>query len=192
MAVVRRGQAEMPQRLRAVARLLQRAQHQPGDEPFLGLALGLVQHGLQGLGVHLALCRAADAVAQVDEEGVEGLDLLGVRVLVHAVEDGDLVQAGELRHALVGLEHEFLDHAVGDAALLALDGGGHAAFVQRDDRLVNVQVQRAALHAGLGQHLGEPLHAAQVARDLRRKARPPRRLQQARHVLVDEARVPSG
>lgn len=182
----------MPQRLRAVARLLQRAQHQPGDEPFLGLALGLVQHGLQGLGVHLALCRAADAVAQVDEEGVEGLDLLGVRVLVHAVEDGDLVQAANsATHSLALSMNSSIMRLAMPRSSRSMEVG-HAALVQRDDRLVNVQVQRAALHAGLGQHLGEPLHAAQVARDLRRKAGLLARLQQARHVLVDEARVPSG
>ena len=71
----------------------------------------------------------------------------------------------------------------------ALDGGRYAALVQRDDRLVNIQIQRAALKTRRTHLLRHIVHAAQRLRQLRRKAGFVALGQQARYIVVDQPRV---
>ena len=189
MAVVRRGQAEVPQRLGSIARLLQRTQHQAGDDVLLRRAAGSIQHRLQGLGGDFITLESLDGVAEVRQERCKRVQLFGIGILVHAVENGQLFLFGKARHALVGLEHEFLDQFVGGAVFFALDGGRYAALVQRDDCLVNIQIQRAALKTRRTHLLRHIVHAAQRLRQFRRKAGFVPLGQQARYIVVDQPRV---
>ena len=60
--------------------------------------------------------------------------------------------------ALVGGEHELLDEPIGPGALGARDAAHLAVLVELDDRLGQVEIDRAALFAALVHEDGELLH----------------------------------
>ncbi len=181
------GEGEVADVLVAVAGLLERAQHEVGEDALLGMAADLRGQALvhlrgdgDGLGdlVGLGLAVGSADVAAVaagldafDREAGEaervaelagGLleveDALGVGGLVDAVDAGGL-GLDPVGDALVGREHELLDEAVRPAALRAHDGLHVAVGIELDDGLGEVEVDRAAALA-LGVELERELRTS--------------------------------
>ena len=140
--VARERQAEVPQVLRRVARLLHRPQHQHGDGPLGRRAVDLLEQRLE---VPRAdrVGRRAERVAEARDEGLELLDLQRVGRLVHAVEARNVARLEELGHRLVREQHELLDDPVGDVPLSGDDRLHLAGLVEHDLGLVEVEVDRA-------------------------------------------------
>jgi hypothetical protein len=87
-------------------------------------------------------------VADLDAEGGEELPELGelllVGIVVHAVERGQVVAAGEAGDGLVGEEHEFLDELVALVVVDELDAVSVAGGVDEDFGLRHVEIEAAA------------------------------------------------
>jgi hypothetical protein len=103
----------VPEVLLVIARQPHRAQQQVRHELLLGLALDLLEDGLEVLRPDL-LELGGQAVPERRDELRELLDALGIRLLVDAVEGGRSRVRELLRHRLVRGQHELLDgaHAV--------------------------------------------------------------------------------
>ena len=86
----------------------------------------------------------AERVAEAGGDLLELQHLLGVGLLVGAVEGGDAPAFEEASDGFVGRQHELFDQAVGDVALAAGDADHLAALVEADDGLGQVEVNRAA------------------------------------------------
>ena len=101
-------QAEVAVGRRAIAGLLERTQELDAD----GVTVFAVLEAGEQLDHLGAVREVADLEAVAGEFFAEGGELLGVGVVVHAVDvrDGRLVEGG--RDALVGEEHELLDELV--------------------------------------------------------------------------------
>ena len=123
----------------------------------VGAAVGFHLHAMDG--------QRADAerISESRGDDFEVVDALGVGLLVDAVEAGDAVRLEIVRDAFVGREHELFDQAVRDVALGAGDGLHQAEFVEFDDGLGEIEVDRSAALAFAVQDL------LQVAHELERR-----------------------
>ena len=161
----------MAEILLRVARLLERAQHQVGEDALLGLArqplgevLVVARRDLEVLRIdHLlearvALAFVAEAHAhaagrrqrhaqRIAEAGGDFLKLhhfFRVRPLVDAVQRGHAAALQVRGHCFVGREHELLDDAVRHVALRARDADHAPVLVELDLRLGKVEINRAS------------------------------------------------
>ncbi len=72
---------------------------------------------------------------------------LGVGLFVDTIDAGG-DGGGQVRgHRFIGGQHELFDDAVGDVARGTADAGHGAPFVELDQRLGHVEIDRAAAHA---------------------------------------------
>jgi len=163
-----RRQPEVPEAVRLVPRLLHRAQHHRRDDRLFLRAADRFEQILQRARMHLVPFALHD-IAEIRHEPDEVQQLLRVRIFVDPVQERHLQPIEMLRHRLVRRQHELLDDHLGDRALALHDIDRLAVLVDDDLRLLEVEVDGAALH---------PL-VAQLQRQL---------LHQLEH--VDEARVP--
>ncbi len=65
---------------------------------------------------------------------------LRIGLFVDAMQRADPARFQILRHGLVGREHEFLDHAMGDIALAADDAHHPPVFVEFNHRLRKIEI----------------------------------------------------
>ena len=151
VCVVARGEAEVAETLRRVARLLHRTQRDGLDDARFGLSLDLFEHLLHVHRPDMARLVLMDEEAERAEQVVEVLDLLLGRLLVHAVHEGQVLFIHVLGDGLVRREHAFLDDGLGERALALDEGDGVALLVELDLDLGDVEVDGAAAVA-LGFH----------------------------------------
>ena len=134
---------------------------------------GMAGYRTQELSQDFGVSRRVDegvrgkAEAQLVHEGGEAIELVHVRLGVHAKNGGDVAVDQEAGARLVAEEHELLDEAVGlaHAGILAapLHGGGLSALgVDRDTRLRHLEIQRSSLQTAPAQERGELPHHLQV------------------------------
>ena len=191
MGIGVRGQGEVTDVAIAVARLLERAQHQVVEDALFGRALdaahqllvvarGDVEAGPGEHDVAAQLSAVAPAVHRskalhgdgAHAEGVAEMrgDLLEIhhpaRIgrLVDAVDGRNLRLLEMRRDGLVGCQHELLDDAVRDVARRAGDGGHLALRVELDQGLGQVEIDGAAPHALAIQDQRQLLHQLETAR----------------------------
>ena len=74
------------------------------------------------------------------------------------VEAGDALRLEMVRDDLVGREHEFFDQAMRDVAFGARDALHQSEFVELDDRLGQIEVDRSAALAFAVENLREVAH----------------------------------
>ena len=143
VAVVARGQRVMPQRLVAVLGALERAQHEALDHRLLRRSGHASQHALQDLRLRVAsqMNRMAEYVQEVLQHG----ELVSVRPFMDAVEQRQLRFARLFGNRLVGGQHKILNQPLSFAAHARLNVGRLALFVQREARLGQLEIDRAAL-----------------------------------------------
>ena len=146
VGIVPQDQAVMPQRLGRIARLLHAAQDAGVHRRLDGLPAGGVQQGGQfQLGGDGVLELGVQPAGQ--QRGREFFHLLGIGRFMHAVDERHLVGAARVGRALVGQQHEFLDHALRRAAP-ALDDVHTAAVLVNDQLgLVGLDLHSPALAA---------------------------------------------
>ena len=142
VAVVLHRQSVMAQRTDVVARLLHAAQRQRADHAELWRLPRALEHRAD-----LARLRVVAQAARVHPDAVqkvlERIELLRVRLLVHAVEQRHAARLSEFRHSLVRRKHEVLDHQLGLAPRPFGDLHRLARLIQDELRLVRVKVDRA-------------------------------------------------
>jgi len=157
VAVAWTGQPRVAEIQWGVVGLLERAQHQrpEGALPAAG-ALGIARHQVRGLGGGVGSLLRAHALGDRRRGHIERgqlldheLDRLGVGALVHAVERGEAGVGQIAGHALVGQDHELLDHPVGLGLRLVAHAGHAPLGVELEDRLGRVDLQRPARVATL-------------------------------------------
>ena len=186
VAVVGRGQSVVPAALLAVNRLALRPQEQVVEQPFLGLALDLLEQLLERRGRHL-LEIALEVVAEALEDVAQVRELVRVGPVVDAVDRGLFGEEELLGHRLVGREHELLDQPVRDVAGFRHDAHDEAGVVEHDVGVRKVEVDRAPGFAPFSQERGDLAHPPEVLEERPVVAlvhRRRRRLQQARHLRV--------
>ena len=149
--VVARGEAEVAETLRRVARLLHRAQRDGLDDARLRLSLDLFEHLLHVHRPDVARLVLMDEEAERAEQVVEVLDLLLGRLLVHAVHERQVLLIHVLGDGLIRREHALLDDGLGERALALDEGDRVALLVELDFDLGDVEVDGAAAVA-LGFH----------------------------------------
>ncbi len=89
-------------------------------------------------------------------------DLLRVRLFVDAIERRNAAAFQIPRHRFVGGEHEFFDHAMGKVPLRARDAHHAARLVKLNQRLGQVEINRASLHALAIEDQRELFHQLEV------------------------------
>ena len=119
---------------RAIDSLGHRADSQNGEHFFLGFALGLLQHLVDGFIDILARALGTYLVAEVGGDVGKVLQFVQVGLVVDAIDKclggpvlGHL--ADMFSHLAVGEQHEFLDEFVGVLCHMDMDGGGHALLI---------------------------------------------------------------
>src|SRR5579863_542854 len=135
-----------------------------GNLDFAGALTGAVVGTAVGFHLDAVDGKGSDPerVSESGGDGFEIVDALGVGLLVDAVEAGDAVRLEMVGNGFVGREHELFDQAVGDVALGARDGLHHSEFVEFDDRLGEIEVDRSAAVALAVEDLGEFAHELEV------------------------------
>ena len=149
--VVALRQAEVAVRRRAVAGLLERPQQLDAD----GVAVLAVLEAGEQLDHLGTVGEVADLEAVAGELFAEGGELLGVGVVVDAVDVRDRSLVEGRGHALVGEEHELLDELVRFVVLHDLGAVGPAVLVAVDLDLLHLQVERPGAEAFGAEHLGD-------------------------------------
>ncbi len=100
----------------------------------------------------MRLVAAGEVQAELLQELLQLLELLGRRPFVDTVERGMLVTLQEVGGADVGREHAFLDQAVGVVALDRDDALDLALVIEDDLRLDGLEVDGAAPHPRLDEN----------------------------------------
>ncbi|MNI74839.1 hypothetical protein D3C73_1309500 [compost metagenome] len=118
-------------------------------------------------------------VAKIGRERHEVLQLLGVRIFMDSIQERNLQPVEMLRHRLIGRQHEFLDDLLRNRALSFDNINGFTVLVYDNLALLEVEIHRAPVHAGVTQLHRQLAHELEVL-DQRRIA-----LQQLR-VLVHQ------
>ena len=143
--------------VRAVHRLLERAQHHGLQELHVRSCLDLVEQlGVVGCARFVA---TAQAQPELGEEGAQFLELFLGRRLMDAVQRRVFTALQEVRRADVGGQHAFLDQPVRVVPHLGHDPLDLALLVEDHPGLGGLEVDRAALGARLQQH---PEHLVEV------------------------------
>ena len=113
-------------------------------------------------------------VSQGGQKRADGIEGVFVGSLVHPIDARKFPPAQVTRHGLVGRDHEFFDHPVGDGPFRAPDVRGHVVVVEQDFRVRQLEVEAPAgappVHEEVGQLLHRPkgLDELRVFRDDRR------------------------
>ena len=164
VGIVLQHQAEMALGFGRIFCFLHAAQDAGVHRDLDGFAAGLVQQGSQfQLGGSLAL--EADIQPAGFEHGHELFQALGIGSLMDTIEERYLVSAAGIGCTLVGQQHEFLDHALGDTAV-PLDHVNTAALLVQDQLgLGGFDVQAAAGLAQSQTLFVQFLHDRQLSRD---------------------------
>ena len=157
MGIAGRGETEVAEILRRIARLLHGAQHQERNRLLLRLAVDPLEQLLEVFRPD-SRRRRTEAVAEAGDELLEALDLQQVRLLVHAIERRRRLLLEKRRDGFVGQEHELLDQAMRDVPLERDDRLDHAALVDDHFGLVQIEVDRPAPAARVVQDLKEVAH----------------------------------
>ena len=89
-------------------------------------------------------------------------DLLGIRLLVNAIERGYTAIFEVLSHGLIGRQHELLDDAVGHVALRARDADHAPEFIKLDFGFRQIKIDGTPLVASLVQNARQSLHLFEV------------------------------
>ena len=141
------------------------AQHTNIDDLLVGSAAHTFQNGAQLLGGGHVLGKVVVDAAGL-QQAVQTLQLFGVGLLVHAVHKGDLLHPGKVGGALVGQQHELLDHglALAGGALFHVDAV--AILVQDQLHLAALDIHAAALLAQAGAVGVQLLHGGQLIQHL--------------------------
>ncbi len=183
--VVLEGQAEVPQVLGAVARLLEAAQQQGVDDLRLGLAGRLAQDALQVLRPGVL---QVEGVAEAAERLLERLHLLLAGILVHAVERGHVLPVELLGHQPVGQQHHLLDELPGRVAAHRRQMQS-TLLVDVHLGLGEVEIERAGADALDAQLLAEVDEHLDVALELALAVRQAAAVAEALDLLVGEPPV---
>ncbi len=115
-------------------------------------AVAFELHALNGQRTH------AQGISESGGDHFEIVDALGVGFLVDAIERRDAFRFQILRDALVSREHELFDQAMCDVALGTRDALHQSEFVELDDGLGQVEVDRSAALALVVENQGEIAH----------------------------------
>ena len=143
VGVARERQAEVTEVRRRVARLLHGAQHR-ARRPAAPRACRGSARGAPGSDAAGPRAAAPPRLCpRLDDELLELLHLQRVGRLVHPVEPGNAARLEELRHRLVGEQHELLDDPVRDVPLRRDDRLDLPRLVEHDLGFVEVEVDRA-------------------------------------------------
>ena len=192
MRVGGRGEREVAEVFLRISRLLERAQHQVGENALLGLArqplgqtlvvprrdaevagleafVGALVAFLAAGGVPTRDAKAperravhSERVAERRRDFLELENFFRVGCLVNAVEGGDGAALEVGGYRLVRRQHEFFDDAVGDVPLRASNADHAAALVELDFGLRQIEINRAALIASEVEQPRELLHEPEV------------------------------
>ena len=133
----------------------------------------LVDRAAFGLALLIAVtrnrdCADAERVSELSGDLLELHHAFRVRLLVNAI-NRRVTGLFKMRgHRFVGGQHELLDNPVGDVARAARDAGHDAGFVEFDQRLREVEVDRAALVALVLQNFSQLAHQLEAFDERRR------------------------
>ena len=150
----------MPDVVRAVHRLLQRAQHDRLQELEIRPLLDLLKEQRVILGPRIVA--ATERQTELAEKGTQVLQLVLGRRSMHPVEAGLFVLFQESRGADVGRQHAFLDDAVGVVAHHRHDVLDLAVLVEQHHRLGCFKINRATFAARLVQRAKQPVEVLHV------------------------------
>ena len=141
-----------------VAGLGHAAEHAGIDDLFKCRAAHPFQNGAQLLGGgHLLGKVVVDAAGL--QQCMQALQLFAVGFLVDTVDEGDLLDAGKVGRALVGQQHELLDHGLALAGGALLDVDAVAVLVEDELHFPALEVDAAALGAQAGTVGGSKVRA---------------------------------
>ena len=183
------GEAEVADVVRAVHRLLQRAQHHRLQQLGVGAVLDLLEQ--LGEVARARLVATAEPQAELLEELAQLGELVLGRRVVDAVQRRMLAAGEKVGCAHVGGEHALLDEAVGVVAHLGHDLRDLAVVVEDHAGFGGLEVDRAALGTRLQQHAEELVEVLEVGQQ-GREFGPGRRIvlvQRRRDLGVGQARV---
>ncbi len=144
----------MPHVLGGVDRFRHGADGDGLDQVLLGTSLYLVEQGVDALG-HLGLGTLRfDLVPEAKDEGVEGIQLLRIRDIMHTIDKGAGFltlgyPADGFRYRLVGQQHELLNQVIGLLRLLEVDTQWLSLLVEVELHLVAFKVDRTRCEAPL-------------------------------------------
>ncbi len=172
MRVAGGGQREVADVQVAIARLLERAQHQIAQDALLGLALDLgdelliiarseqrvVERHHFGFEFLHRSGAGRQRVAELRRDFLEFDHALGIGTIVNAEDHGLARGLDVRRHGFVGGQHELLDQAVRDVAGRARHGGHRAELVEFEQRLGQIEIDGAAALALLVQQQSQLAH----------------------------------
>ena len=149
MRIVFVGQTEVADVVRAVHRLLQRAQHHRLQQLEIRTLLDFLEQQRIVLGSRIVA--AAERQCEFAEKGTQVLQLVLGRRSMYAVQAGLLVLLQKCRGAHVGGQHAFLDDTVRIVAHDRHDVLDLALFVEQHHRLGRFEIDGAALATRLVQ-----------------------------------------
>ncbi len=157
VGVARERKPEVTEVRRRIARLLHRAQDEHGHRALLGPAVNPLEQRLEVVGTD-RVRRRAEGVPETRHELLELLHLERVGRLVDPVEPRNAARLEELRHRLVGEQHELLDDPVRDVPLGRDDGLDLSGLVEHHLGFVEIEVNRPQPSAPGVQHVEERAH----------------------------------
>src|SRR5208282_6093069 len=105
----------------------------------------------------------AERIAKRLRDLLEFEDFLRVRFLVDAMQADDSAALEVVRHRFVRCEHEFFDDAVRDVPLAAHDADHAALLVEFNERLGQIEIDRASSLPALIQYQREIAHPPEVS-----------------------------
>ena len=156
MSVIREGKAVVAYVIHIVAGLRHSSE---GEQLYRSEGrrfAGLVKEGVEGFGNLLPVAGRSHLEAEVAGKVAQGAQLFLIRLVVHPVNEGFLAfLCHELRHSLVGQEHEFLDEPVGLEGSLLIDIDRLAFFVHQHLHLRSLETDGAGCKALLAQLGGQ-------------------------------------
>ena len=141
------------------------AEHSGVDDLLIGSAAHALEDGAQLLGGGHLFCKVVIDPAGL-QQSVQTLQLLGIGLLVHTVDKGDLLDAGKVSRALVGQQHEFLDHGLALTGGALLDVDAVAVLVKDELDFTALNVHASALLAQAGTVAVQLLHGGQLSQNL--------------------------
>ena len=148
-----------------IAGLGHAAEHSGVDDLLKRGAAHTFQNGAQLLGGGHFLGKVVIDAAGL-QQAVQALQLLAVGLLVDTVDKGDLLDPGKVGGALVGQQHELLDHglALAGGALFHIDAV--AVLIQNELDFPALEIDAAALLAQAGTVGVQLLHGGQLIQHL--------------------------
>lgn len=156
VGVVGEGEAVVAPVFFAVAGFRHRPQHHHVHDLLEGRTFDLGEERLEVLG--LDDLGDLHRITHLLDELEEGFELLGVRVLVDAVEEGEIGFLEMGGDGLVGHQHEFLDDAFADPARLDDDVDDSGVLVKDEFRFDRFEVDGALLRTQVEEDLRESFH----------------------------------